>query len=114
MAQSSMQKLLLMRMQFAWLAFYSLSALASSMLTALAGTQWNETDGQTKLMICIGVLGSWCTTLMALFSKAMARVSNGELPFIEGPPPPGTVERTVTNQVKTTTIPPAPETPPTT
>ncbi len=100
-----LRNLLLMRMQIAWFCLFSFNSLCSAILTALAGTQWNQVDAQTKWMIFIGVGANWTNTIMALFSKATARIESGGLPFSDSQPAPGTVEKTITSQVKTTTTP---------
>lgn len=92
-------------MQIAWFCLFSFNALCSAILTALAGTQWSDVDNQTRFMIAIGVAANWTNTIMALFSKAMSRVKDGESPFIDSQPAPGTIERKVTQQVSITSTP---------
>ena len=67
---------------------FTLSSLCSSALTALAGTQWDTSDTQTKVMIVIGVLGSWSTTVGAYLDKTAQKLSTGESPFGTTPPNP--------------------------
>lgn len=82
-------------------------AVASSILTALAGTQWSTSDNQTRLMIVVGIIGSVATTMKAFFSDAMSKVAKGQIPFIEAPPAPGTIVKETTASSATTTTPPA-------
>lgn len=74
---------LLYKMQIAWFALFTFSALGSAVMTALAGTNWSGADDQTRFMICVGVFVSWANTMMALFNKSMARLRDGELPFAD-------------------------------
>jgi hypothetical protein len=92
---------LLYKMQMAWFFLFSFNALCTSALSVLSGNDWANTDNQTRLMILIGVAGSWTNTIMALFSKAMSRVQEGESPFVE--PPSVTTRKTVTAEISTTT-----------
>lgn len=84
---------------------FVISAVTSSMLTALAGTNWSTADKQTRFMITVGIIGSVATTMKAFFSDAMSKVAKGQIPFVE-PPAPGTVEKVTTVQQQTTTTPP--------
>lgn len=106
-----LKNLLLMRMQFAWFFLFSVNALCASLLSALAGTDWATSDLQTRIMIGIGVGGSWTNTIMALFSKAMSRVKEGESPFIDRQTEQTVIKKEVTSQVSVTTTPPASESP---
>lgn len=84
---------------------FSFGSLAAATQTALAGMQWSNSDWQTRLMVMIGVLSSWSIAMMAFLDKTMARIALGENPFVDAPPAPGTIEKTVIAQVKTTTTP---------
>lgn len=95
-----MNKFLLMKMQIAWFCFFTLVSLGSALDTALTGAQWDQIDNQTKFMICLGVFVSWGTTMMALFSKAMARVKDGGQPFEDDDS--ATTTKTVSASVQTT------------
>lgn len=78
------ETVLLYKMQIAWFVLFTTGALCSAALTGLTGMDWSSADPQTKLMVCIGILATWINTMMALFNKSMARLKDGELPFVDG------------------------------
>lgn len=75
---------LLYKMQIAWFVLFTVGALCSAAMTGLTGMNWTAADPQTKVMVCISALATWINTMMALFNKSMARVRDGELPFVDG------------------------------
>lgn len=75
---------LLYKMQIAWFVLFTLSSLGAAVMTALTGTQWNQTDQQTHFMIEVGIFVSWANTMMALFNKSMNRLKDGDPPFVDG------------------------------
>lgn len=101
-----LENILLMKMQIAWFVLFCVGAVCTALLGALAGTQWETTDSQTRFMIGVGVLGNVVNTVMALFSKAMARVKDGASPFVDDA---GSTKTTVSASV-TTESKPIPET----
>lgn len=106
-----LENILLMKMQIAWFVLFCIGAICTASLSALAGTQWSTSDAQTKTMILIGIIGNVVNTVMALFSKAMARVKDGEQPFVDDPETK-TEKKTVTASVQTTTTETKPSTTP--
>lgn len=95
--------MLLYRMQIAWFLLFTFNALGAAALTALTGTQWNEMNGQTHLMIIIGVFVSWANTMMALFSDSMKRIQSGDLPFAGGTDIRSKTTAVITKEEVTTT-----------
>lgn len=64
-----------------YVLLFSASGLATCILGALVGTQWNTLDGQSKFMICLTVFINWSTIMMAFFSKAANRLKSGDIPI---------------------------------
>lgn len=78
------EKVLLWWIVAVWFLLFSGSALATAIVAALYGMRWNAVERQDKFVICLLVFINWSTTMMAFFSKAVARVQKGELPLVEG------------------------------
>ncbi len=94
-----------------WRAMFYVSAtLSSATLSALSGMNRSQADPQTKFMVVLGIFGTVAGTLGAFIDTTAQRVAKGEAPFVDvplssdsNPPMPGTVQKTVTAQVKTET-----------
>ena len=72
-----------------WRLFlFSFNALCTSIMTALAGTVWGGSDGQTKFLIVISIAANWTNTLMAFFDKSLTRASEGKDPLLPDTTPP--------------------------
>lgn len=63
--------------------------LGSSIMTALAGTNWAQADTQTRVLITISILTNFAGALIAFFrQKLTALVSGGNVIEQEKSPPP--------------------------
>lgn len=62
--------------------------LGSSIMTALAGTNWAQADGQTKFLIGVSIATNFAGALIAFFrQKLVALVSGGDLVTSGSTPP---------------------------
>ncbi len=104
---------LLVRVLLWRMVFFVGGVVSSATLAALSGMDWATASTQSRLMVVIGVCGTVAGTVGAFLDQSAQRLVRGELPFIDAPidPAPGTVKKTVTAQVETTTTPSAPTAP---
>jgi len=66
------------RLTVGWVLLFSFNSLCASIMTALAGTDWATSDGQTKFLIVIAIIAGWTNTLMAFFNQAASRLKDGK------------------------------------
>jgi hypothetical protein len=64
--------------------FHALATLCGAIMTGLAGTEWSQTDGQTKFLIVVGIVASVSSTGAAFFDKTMARLDQGKSAIATG------------------------------
>lgn len=62
------------KMAIALFILFSLSALCSALMIALANTTWSTLDGQGKLMIVVAVIWNWTTTITAFILNQAKRI----------------------------------------
>lgn len=67
-----------------WFLLFTCAALGNSIITAFYGMRWKEMDWQDRIMIGILIFVNWATVMMAFFSRAISRVSRGQLPIQDG------------------------------
>ena len=72
------------RMAVLWFLLFTFSSLGGAIITAFYGVKWSQLDGQDRFMLCLLIFNGWATTMMAFFSKAIARASKGEPLITEG------------------------------
>jgi hypothetical protein len=73
-------KLIEYRMAVFWFCLFTINSLCSSITIALTNATWNTMDGQSKLLVFIGVIWSWTGTIMAFISNSASRIKQtGEL-----------------------------------
>ncbi len=61
--------------------------LGSSIMTALAGTNWAQADGQTKILISVSILTNFAGALIAFFRQKLTALVSGES-VLTNPPTP--------------------------
>jgi hypothetical protein len=59
-------------------ALICLNTLCTSVMTALAGTNWSAADAQTRFLIVISILGNLTGTLIAFFRQQITNLVNGD------------------------------------
>lgn len=87
--KDTLRTLALHRLTLGWVLLFSFNSLCASIMAALAGTQWDTSDAQTKFLILVAIAASWTNTLMAFFNQAAARLREGKslIPSNETTPP---------------------------
>lgn len=56
---------------------YTVSTLCFAIIGALTGREWEQLDGEDKLLIVLAIIGNWTNTLMAFISKRAQKLENG-------------------------------------
>lgn len=74
------------RMAIFYFCLFSVNALCSAMMIALANVTWATLDGQGKFMIAVALVWNWTNTIMAFASKQATRIKKtGEIfPLSDG------------------------------
>lgn len=78
--------------------------LCTSIMTALAGTIWVNVDWQTKFLICVSVLGTVSSTIMAFLDNSMKQAREGRDPLTGLSIPPFASQAQVDAGLSTKTI----------
>ena len=82
---------LAIRLGIGWFVLFTISAICASVMTGLAGADWSELDGQSRLMMGLGMILSWTNTMMAFAKQARAQLVAGKDPLADvsrmSPPP---------------------------
>lgn len=76
--KDTINTLLLHRITIGWLVLFTANSLFTSVMAALAGTDWASSDAQTKFLIIVAILANWTGVLMAFFNQAASRVRRGD------------------------------------
>lgn len=75
-------------------SLYVLGTILGATLAALSGMDWAESDGQTKVMVVLGIGATVCTSLGAFFDQSIRKVEEGRDPLTGLPVPvPATQEQ---------------------
>lgn len=74
------------RVGLAFLVLFSINSLCTSTIGALSGMDWATANTQTKLIVCIAIVGNWTAVLLAFFRDAIAKIAKGEIPLPLPPP----------------------------
>jgi hypothetical protein len=69
------------RLAIARFCLFSMVTLCGSIMTALAGTVWSESDNQTRFLIVISILSTWGGTILAFLDKSMKNAEEGKDPI---------------------------------
>lgn len=69
-------KAVLYRMAILWAIFFSVNSLGSAIMVALAGTEWENCDTQTKFLIYVAIAVNWTNTLIAYLNKGIAAMAD--------------------------------------
>jgi hypothetical protein len=78
LAKDAWQKTVIHKMTVIWLVIFTSGSLGTSILTALAGTDWGTIGSQEKLMIYIAIFVNWTNVIAAFINQAISRVKQGE------------------------------------
>lgn len=73
---------MLYKLAFARFVLFSVTTLCGAIMTALAGTDWATATTQTKLLIVLGILSTWCATTMAFLDRTAKQIADGKNPVI--------------------------------
>jgi hypothetical protein len=73
-------KIIECRIAVFWFFLFSVNALCSALMIALANVTWGALDGQGKFMIVVALAWNWTNTIMAFISNSARRIKQtGEL-----------------------------------
>jgi len=62
------------KMAIVYFVLFSINALCSALMIALANVTWSGLDSQGKFMIGVALIWNWTTTILAFMSKQATRI----------------------------------------
>lgn len=65
-----------------------LQSLCTSIMTALAGTNWSTADSQTRFLIVVSIAANFAGTLIAFFRQKLTSLVSGKDIVAESSTPP--------------------------
>lgn len=86
--KETLKTVMIHRITIGWLLLFTGNSLFTSIMAALAGTDWGTSDRQTRFLIVISILANWTGVLMAFFNQAASRIRGGRDILAEGTTPP--------------------------
>lgn len=92
------------RLAIAKCTFFVVGTLGGSALAALSGMDWASSDVQTKIMVGIGVLVSFSTTMGAFIDQSFKRAQDGKDPITGLSNPPFASQAQVDAGISKTTV----------
>lgn len=100
---------ILYRLAIARFFLFFIVTLCSSIMTALAGTLWEQVDNQTRFLIVVSILSTVASNVMAFFDQSIKTAREGKDPItgLSNPPFPSTQAQVDAGVNKTTFVSPA-------
>ena len=71
------------KIQLTWFVLFSVNALCSSIMAALAGKYWSTIDVQDKFIAVVSIVANWSSVIMAFLYQAAQKANRGE-PILNG------------------------------
>ena len=81
-----METILKYKLMALYVLLFSLNALALAYTAAMTGQNWDDLSGTSRSIIIATIVSTWTNTMLALFNKTFAKMSNEP---ISGAPAPG-------------------------
>ncbi len=66
------------RLLIAYVAFFTISSLCTSIPIALANNEWSDLSSTSKFMIITLILGNWSSNMLAFINKTLAKLENNK------------------------------------